>query len=153
MPLTQRQRPIGASAPEWRQQMQLGFVGLGKMGGNMVHRIHRDSDHQVVAFDFDEKAVQKTTEYGATAASTLEEMVEQLEKPRAVWIMVPAGDPTQETIDRLGDLLEEGDTIVDGGNSKFSDDKVRAEELSKKGIEYADVGTSGGVWGLEVGYC
>jgi len=133
--------------------VQLGFVGLGKMGGNMVHRIHRDSDHQVVAFDFDEKAVAKTAEYGAKGAGTLKEMVEQLEKPRAVWIMVPAGDATQETIDKLGDLLEEGDAIIDGGNSKFSDDKVRAEELAKKGIEYADVGTSGGVWGLEVGYC
>ncbi|MBA3509272.1 MAG: Gfo/Idh/MocA family oxidoreductase, partial [Thermoleophilaceae bacterium] len=133
--------------------MQLGFVGLGKMGGNMVHRIHRDSDHQVVAFDFNEEAVEKTTEYGATGASSLEELVEKLEKPRAVWIMVPAGDATQETIDNLGDLLEEGDAIIDGGNSKFSDDKVRAEALSEKGIEYADVGTSGGVWGLEVGYC
>jgi 6-phosphogluconate dehydrogenase len=133
--------------------MQLGFVGLGKMGGNMVHRIHRDSDHQVVAFDFDEDAVKKATENGATGVGSLEELVEKLEKPRAVWIMVPAGDATQQTIDKLGDLLEDGDAIIDGGNSKFSDDKVRAEELADKGIEYADVGTSGGVWGLEVGYC
>ena len=133
--------------------MQLGFVGLGKMGGNMVHRIHRGSDHTVVAFDFNEEAVRKTTEYGAGGAASLEEMVGKLERPRAVWIMVPAGDPTQETIDTLGDLLDEGDAIIDGGNSKFSDDKVRAQALSEKGIEYADVGTSGGVWGLEVGYC
>ena len=133
--------------------MQLGFVGLGKMGGNMVHRIHRDSDHTVVAFDFSEEAVKKTEEYGATGASSLEDLVSKLEAPRAVWIMVPAGDPTQETIDALADLLEEGDAIIDGGNSKFSDDKVRAEALAEKGIEYADVGTSGGVWGLEVGYC
>ena len=133
--------------------MQLGFVGLGKMGGNMVHRIHRDSDHTVVAFDFSEDAVKKTEEYGATGASSLEDLVSKLEAPRAVWIMVPAGDPTQETIDALADLLEEGDAIIDGGNSRWTDDKVRAEALAEKGIEYADVGTSGGVWGLEVGYC
>ena len=98
--------------------MQLGFVGLGKMGGNMVHRIHRDSDHTVVAFDFSEDAVKKTEEYGATGASSLEDLVSKLEAPRAVWIMVPAGDPTQETIDALADLLEEGDAIIDGGNSQ-----------------------------------
>ena len=133
--------------------MQLGFVGLGKMGGNMVHRIHRDSDHTVVSFDFSEDAVKKTEEYGATGASSLEDLVSKLEAPRAVWIMVPAGDPTQETVDALADLLEEGDAIIDGGNSRWTDDKVRAEALAEKGIEYADVGTSGGVWGLEVGYC
>ena len=133
--------------------MQVGFVGLGKMGGNMVHRIHRDSDHTVVSFDFSEDAVKKTEEYGATGASSLEDLVSKLEAPRAVWIMVPAGDPTQETVDALADLLEDGDAIIDGGNSRWTDDKVRAEALAEKGIEYADVGTSGGVWGLEVGYC
>ncbi|HYI37330.1 MAG TPA: decarboxylating 6-phosphogluconate dehydrogenase [Thermoleophilaceae bacterium] len=133
--------------------MQLGFVGLGKMGGNMVHRIHRDSDHTVVSFDFSEDAVKKTEEYGATGASSLEDLVSKLEAPRAVWIMVPAGDPTQETVDALADLLDEGDAIIDGGNSRWTDDKARAEALAEKGIEYADVGTSGGVWGLEVGYC
>ncbi|HEX5908888.1 MAG TPA: decarboxylating 6-phosphogluconate dehydrogenase [Thermoleophilaceae bacterium] len=133
--------------------MQVGFVGLGKMGGNMVHRIHRDSDHTVVAFDFSEDAVKKTEEYGATGASSLEDLVSKLDAPRAVWIMVPAGDATQETVDALADLLDEGDAIIDGGNSRWTDDKVRAKALAEKGIEYADVGTSGGVWGLEVGYC
>jgi 6-phosphogluconate dehydrogenase len=133
--------------------MQLGFVGLGKMGGNMVHRIHRDSDHQVVAFDFDEEARAKAQEHGATAVASLEELVQQLEPPRSVWIMVPAGDPTQDTVDALAELMDEGDTIIDGGNSKWTDDKLRAEELAEKGLHYVDVGTSGGVWGLQVGYC
>jgi 6-phosphogluconate dehydrogenase len=133
--------------------MQLGFVGLGKMGGNMVHRIHRDSDHTVVAFDFDEGAREKAAGHGATAVASLEDLVAQLDPPRSVWIMVPAGDPTQDTVDQLAGLMDEGDTIIDGGNSKWTDDKLRAEELSPKGINYVDVGTSGGVWGLEVGYC
>jgi len=133
--------------------MQLGFVGLGKMGGNMVHRIHRDSDHQVVAFDFSEEAVEAAEEHGATGASSLEDLVSKLEAPRTVWIMVPAGDPTQSTVDELAGLLEAGDAIVDGGNSKWTDDLRRAEELSGKGIDYVDAGVSGGVWGLEVGYC
>jgi len=133
--------------------MQLGFVGLGKMGGNMVHRIHRDSDHRVVAFDFDEDAREQAAGHGATAVGSLEELVGKLDAPRAVWIMVPAGDPTQDTVDALAELLDEGDTIVDGGNSKWTDDKLRAKELADKGLQYVDVGTSGGVWGLEVGYC
>ncbi len=133
--------------------MQLGFVGLGKMGGNMVHRIHRDSEHQVVAFDFSEDAVEAAEGHGAIGSSGLEDLVGRLEAPRAVWIMVPAGDPTQQTVDALSDLLEEGDTIIDGGNSKWVDDKIRAEKLSAKGIRYVDVGTSGGVWGIDVGYC
>src|SRR3954451_5634183 len=133
--------------------MQLGFVGLGKMGGNMVHRIHRDSDHEVVAFDFNEEAVSEAEGNGATGAGSLEEMVEQLEKPRMVWIMVPAGDPTEETVSKLGELLEAGDTVIDGGNTRWTDDKRRAAMLEEKDIAYVDVGTSGGVWGLEVGYC
>ena len=133
--------------------MQIGFVGLGKMGGNMVHRIHRDSDHEVVAFDFSEDAVREAEGHGATASSGLEDLVSKLDAPRAVWIMVPAGAPTQETVDKLADLLDEGDMIVDGGNSKWTDDKLRAEQLGPKGIHYVDVGTSGGVWGLQVGYC
>jgi 6-phosphogluconate dehydrogenase len=133
--------------------MQLGFVGLGKMGANMVHRIHRDSDHQVVAFDFNSEAVSAAEGHGATGAGSLEELVGKLEAPRAVWIMVPAGDPTQETIDKLADLLDAGDLVVDGGNTKWSDDVRRAQALSEQGIDYVDVGTSGGVWGLQVGYC
>jgi 6-phosphogluconate dehydrogenase len=132
---------------------QIGFVGLGRMGGNMVHRIHRDSEHTAVAFDPATEAVEKAEGVGATGAGSLEELVSKLEAPRLVWIMVPAGEPTQSTVEKLADLLDEGDTIIDGGNSKWADDKVRAEALKPKGIHYVDVGTSGGVWGLEVGYC
>ena len=133
--------------------MQLGFVGLGRMGGNMVHRIHRDSDHECVAFDFSEDAVREAESHGATGAASLEELVEKLETPRSVWVMVPAGEPTTETVNKLGELLDAGDAIIDGGNSRWSDDKERAAALEPKGIHYVDVGTSGGVWGLQVGYC
>ena len=133
--------------------MQLGFVGLGKMGGNMVHRIHRDSDHQVVALDHHEDAVKEAESHGATGAGSLQELVSKLDAPRLVWLMIPAGDPTQQTVEELSGLLEAGDTIVDGGNSNWHDDVRRASELDAKGIHYIDVGTSGGVWGLEVGYC
>ena len=132
--------------------MQIGFVGLGKMGGNMVHRIKRDSDHDVVAFDFSEDAVKGVEEHGADGASSLEELVQKLQPPRTIWLMVPAGEPTQSTIDKLSELLEPGDAIVDGGNTKWTDDKRRADQLKQKGIAYVDVGTSGGVWGLSVGY-
>jgi 6-phosphogluconate dehydrogenase len=132
---------------------QIGFVGLGKMGGNMVHRIRRDSEHEVVAFDFDEKAVKQAVKRGAVGASSLKDLVKKLEAPRIVWIMVPAGEATQSTVDQLAKLLDRGDMIVDGGNSKWTDDKRRAAQLKGAGIEYVDVGTSGGVWGLEVGYC
>jgi 6-phosphogluconate dehydrogenase len=133
--------------------MQIGFVGLGRMGGNMVHRIHRDSDHQVVAFDFSSDAVGQAESHGATGASSLEDLVSKLDSPRIVWLMVPAGDPTQQTVDTLAGLLESGDTIVDGGNTNWHDDIRRASALDQQGIHYIDVGTSGGVWGLEVGYC
>ena len=133
--------------------MQLGFVGLGKMGGNMVHRIHRDSDHQVVAFDLNLKAVEQAHGHGADTAADYEDMISKLEAPRIVWLMVPAGDITQRAVDEISALLEPGDTIVDGGNTNWHDDVRRAAELDAKGIHYVDVGTSGGVWGLEVGYC
>ncbi|MEA2170827.1 MAG: 6-phosphogluconate dehydrogenase [Solirubrobacteraceae bacterium] len=133
--------------------MQIGFVGLGKMGGNMVHRIKRDSDHDVVAFDFNEEAVKKAEEVGGRGASSLEDLVAKLDAPRVVWVMVPSGDPTSETVAKLGELLSEGDVIVDGGNSNWHEDVERGKALAEQNINYVDVGTSGGVWGLEVGYC
>jgi 6-phosphogluconate dehydrogenase len=133
--------------------MQLGFVGLGKMGANMVHRIQRDSEHECVVFDHHPEAISTAEGQGATGASSLEELVSKLEPPRTVWIMVPAGEPTQGTVDELTELLDEGDTIVDGGNSRWTDDKRRQEQLRPHGIYYVDVGTSGGVWGISVGYC
>jgi 6-phosphogluconate dehydrogenase len=133
--------------------MQIGFVGLGRMGGNMVHRIRRDSEHEVVAFDFSAEAVAAAEGHGATGAGSLEELVQKLSPPRAVWVMVPAGDPTEQTVKQLAALMEPGDLIVDGGNTNWHDDVRRGEELSAQGIHYVDVGTSGGVWGLEVGYC
>jgi 6-phosphogluconate dehydrogenase len=133
--------------------VKLGFVGLGKMGGNMVHRIHRDSDHQVVAFDYNEAAVATAEGFGASGVHSLEDLVAGLDAPRTIWLMVPSGDPTEETIKQLAPLLERDDTIVDGGNTKWHDDVRRAGELDALGIHYVDVGTSGGVWGLEVGYC
>jgi 6-phosphogluconate dehydrogenase len=133
---------------------QIGFVGLGRMGANMVARIKRDSDHDVVGHDRDPATVERVAAAtGARGAGSLRELVEKLDAPRMVWIMVPAGQPTQDTVDKLAVLLERGDMIVDGGNSKWTDDRVRAAVLEQAGIDYLDVGTSGGVWGLEVGYC
>jgi 6-phosphogluconate dehydrogenase len=134
--------------------MQLGFVGLGKMGGNMVHRILRDSDdHQVVAYARSADSVAGAEAHGATGASSLEDLVAKLDAPRTVWLMIPAGAPTEQAVQTLAGLLEAGDTIVDGGNTNWHDDVRRASELDARGIHYVDVGTSGGVWGLEVGYC
>jgi 6-phosphogluconate dehydrogenase len=132
---------------------QIGFVGLGKMGGNMVARIKRDSDHEVVVTDLDLETVERAVALGAESAEDLQDMVSKLAAPRTVWIMIPAGDPTQSIVDQLAELLEPGDAIVDGGNSKWTDDVERAKVLAQKGIGYVDVGTSGGVWGLDVGYC
>ena len=133
--------------------MQIGFVGLGKMGGNMVHRILRDSDHEVIAWNHGEEQIREAESHGATGAESLEDLVQKLERPRHVWLMIPAGDPTQSTIEQLYELLDEGDTIIDGGNSKWSDSKRNGEEASSRGFDFLDVGTSGGIWGLEVGYC
>jgi 6-phosphogluconate dehydrogenase len=133
--------------------MQIGFIGLGKMGGNMVHRILRDSDHQVIAWARRRESVAAVEEFGAAGASSLEDLVAMLDAPRTVWLMIPAGAPTEQTIETLSGLLEAGDTIVDGGNTNWHDDVRRASALDERGIHYVDVGTSGGVWGLEVGYC
>jgi 6-phosphogluconate dehydrogenase len=133
--------------------MQLGFIGLGKMGANMVHRVHRDSEHECVVFDFNADAVAEVEGFGAAGCGSLEDLVSKLAPPRSVWIMVPAGDPTQQTVDTLAGLLESGDTIIDGGNSRWTDDKARQAALAPRGINYVDVGVSGGVWGLQVGYC
>jgi 6-phosphogluconate dehydrogenase len=132
---------------------QIGFVGLGKMGGNMVHRIRRDSDHEVVGFARSERSVQQAVKVGAAGASSLRDLVKQLQAPRMVWLMLPAGAPTEQAVDKLTRLLERGDLIIDGGNTRWTDDKRRARELKRRGIDYVDVGVSGGVWGLEVGYC
>ena len=133
--------------------MQIGFVGLGRMGGNMVHRIRRDSDHEVIAYDPSPEAVAAAVANGAVGAGSLEELVGKLERPRTVWLMVPSGQITESSIASLRALLDAGDTIVDGGNSNWHDDVRRAGELEAAGLHYVDVGTSGGVWGLEVGYC
>jgi 6-phosphogluconate dehydrogenase len=133
--------------------MQIGFVGLGRMGGNMVHRIRRDSEHEVVAFDPNPDAVAAAAGNGASGASSLEQLVAELQPPRTVWLMVPSGTITESTIEQLAGLLDAGDTIVDGGNSNWHDDTRRGRELGPRGLHYVDVGTSGGVWGLELGYC
>ncbi|MEI9997977.1 MAG: decarboxylating 6-phosphogluconate dehydrogenase [Verrucomicrobiota bacterium] len=132
--------------------MQLGMIGLGKMGANMVRRLMR-AQHELVVFDRNLDAVKELEGEGATGAATLEAFVEKLRAPRAVWIMVPAGAPTEETVQQLGTLLPGGSTIIDGGNSYFKDDVRRAKLLRDKNIFYVDVGTSGGVWGIDRGYC
>ena len=133
--------------------MQIGFVGLGRMGGNMVHRILRDSDNEVIAFDPSADARAAAEGNGAGTAASLEELVSKLSPPRMVWLMVPAGKITEDSITTLKPLLEKGDTIIDGGNTNWHDDKRRAGELDELGIHYIDVGTSGGIWGLQEGYC
>ena len=133
--------------------MQIGFVGLGKMGGNMVHRILRDSDHKVVAWNATPEPIEEAAKLGATAGESLEDLIQKLEKPRTVWLMIPSGAPTQETIQTLFGLLDEGDMIVDGGNSRWTDSAANGAAAQERGLLFCDVGTSGGVWGLEVGYC
>ena len=132
--------------------MQIGFVGLGRMGGNMVQRLLQGG-HQVVAYDRSAEVTQGVEKKGAKGAGSLEELVNKLDAPRSVWIMVPSGKPTEETIRSVAALLKEGDTVIDGGNSYYKEDPPRAEELRKKGLHYLDAGTSGGIWGLQVGYC
>ena len=132
--------------------MQLGFVGLGRMGANMVRRLLRN-DHEVIAYNRTPEKTKEIAGEGAGAAFSIEELVSQLKAPRAVWIMVPAGDATEAQITELLAHLESGDTIIDGGNTNFHDDQRRHAELAAKGIRYVDAGTSGGIWGLQVGYC
>jgi len=132
--------------------MRIGFVGLGRMGANMVRRLIRDG-HEVVAYNRTQEKTKEIEGEGALGAYSIAELVGKLEKPRAVWIMVPAGDATEAQIAELMEHLESGDTIIDGGNTNFHDDQRRHAELATKGVNYIDAGTSGGVWGLQVGYC
>jgi len=132
--------------------MQLAMIGLGRMGGNMARRLMRGG-HPCVVYARDPESVRTLAGEGATGASSLPDLVAKLHKPRVAWMMIPAGDATEQTARALADLLEAGDIVIDGGNSYFKDDVRRSRELAKKGIYYVDVGTSGGVWGLERGYC
>jgi 6-phosphogluconate dehydrogenase len=132
--------------------MQLGMIGLGRMGANMVRRLMK-AGHQCVVFDLNPANVKALADDGATAATSLDDFVGNLTKPRAAWVMVPAGPPTEKTVMALAELMAPGDTIIDGGNSYFKDDVARAQKLRPRGIHYLDAGTSGGIWGAERGYC
>ncbi len=132
--------------------MQLGMIGLGRMGGNMVRRLMK-AGHECVVYDRSPEAVKGLASEGAVGSGSLTEFVGHLKKPRAAWIMVPAGEATQSTVDDLSSIMEPGDTIIDGGNSYYKDDVRRAAALRASGLNYVDVGTSGGVWGIDRGYC
>jgi 6-phosphogluconate dehydrogenase len=132
--------------------MQLGMIGLGRMGGNMVQRL-LTGGHEVFVYDRSAAAVEAAAAGGARGARDLRELAAGLRPPRVVWVMVPAGQPTQATLDELAGLVQEGDVLIDGGNSNFNDTLRRAEALRQKGIELVDAGTSGGIWGREIGYC
>lgn len=131
--------------------MDIAMIGLGKMGANMTTRLLGDG-HRVVVYDLNEEAIRGAEEEGAEGARELHEVVEKLDSPRAVWVMVPAGGPTESTVEELSSLLAAGDIIIDGGNSNYKDSMRRAATLQEKGIHFVDVGTSGGVWGLSEGY-
>jgi 6-phosphogluconate dehydrogenase len=132
--------------------MQIGMIGLGRMGGNIVRRLLRQN-HTAVVYDRDPTAVGALISAGAAGAAKLDEFISKLTRPRTVWVMLPAGDATETVIQQLADLLEPDDVIIDGGNTFWRDDIRRAKALKQRGLEYVDVGTSGGVWGLERGYC
>lgn len=132
--------------------MDIGFIGLGKMGMNMVTRLCQGG-HRVVVFDRSPELITQAESKGATGSASLEDMKAKLPSPRAVWVMVPSGKPTEDTVQHLWTILEENDIVVDGGNTKFHDDIHRAADLKKRGIHYVDAGTSGGIWGLQIGYC
>jgi 6-phosphogluconate dehydrogenase len=132
--------------------MKLGMVGLGKMGANMTRRLMRGK-HEVVVTDLSADNVRHIASEGAVASASLDDFVSKLAKPRVAWLMVPAGGPTEQTVQALAQKFQSGDILIDGGNSYFKDDIRRSKQLTEKGIHYVDVGTSGGVWGLERGYC
>jgi 6-phosphogluconate dehydrogenase len=132
--------------------MQIGVIGLGRMGGNITRRLMH-GEHRCVVYDRDPTAVAELVKDGAAGAKDLADLVGQLKRPRAVWIMLPAGAPTDDTIAGLGEFLDPGDTLIDGGNTFYRDDIRRAKTLRSRGLTYVDIGTSGGVWGLERGYC
>jgi 6-phosphogluconate dehydrogenase len=132
--------------------MQLGIIGLGRMGANIARRLMKGG-HTCVVYDRDAKAVSGLGKDGATGAKDLADLVSKLKAPRAVWVMLPSGGPTEQTIEALADLMSPGDTVIDGGNTFYKDDIRRSKALKKKKVSYIDVGTSGGVWGLERGYC
>lgn len=132
--------------------MKIGFIGLGKMGLNMAERL-LERGHQVSAYDLSEQARSEIAKKGAEAAVSVPELAKGLVSPRIVWVMLPAGEPTEETINSLASLLDKGDIVIDGGNSYYKDSMVRAEKLKKKDISFLDAGTSGGIWGLKIGYC
>jgi 6-phosphogluconate dehydrogenase len=132
--------------------MQMGIIGLGKMGANMARRLTRGG-HEIVAFDLDTKKIEELEKDGIKGATDVSQFASLLAKPRVAWLMVPSGDITEQMVNKVAEIFEEGDILIDGGNSYFKDDVRRAEALKAKGIHYADAGTSGGVWGLERGYC
>jgi 6-phosphogluconate dehydrogenase len=132
--------------------MQLGMVGLGRMGANLARRLMRNG-HRCMVFNRTRGPVDALVGEGAVGSSSLQDLVAKLDKPRAVWVMLPAGQPTENTVSELGRLLDQGDIAIDGGNSFYKDDIRRAQTLQTRGIHYVDVGTSGGIWGLERGYC
>src|SRR6266478_8760390 len=132
--------------------MQIGMIGLGRMGANMVRRLMKHQ-HECVVYDRGLDAVKAMEKEGATGASSLADLVKKLASPKVIWLMVPAGEATESTVNALGKLLPRGSTIIDGGNSFYKDDVRRSAQLKEAGIAYLDVGTSGGVWGVERGYC
>ncbi len=132
--------------------MQIGMIGLGRMGANMVRRLMRGG-HQCVVFDLNQDSVKQLASEEAIGAKSLDDFVSKLTKPRAVWAMVPQGNPTEQTVLAIAERMEPGDIIIDGGNSYYKDDVRRSKMLDEKGIHYVDVGTSGGIWGVERGYC
>ena len=131
--------------------MELGFIGLGRMGGNMVQRLLKGG-HRIVAFDVSEEAVRAAVHQGAVGASSIGDMVSKLAAPRPVWVMVPAGGPTESTVNAVADVISPGDVVIDGGNSNYKDSMRRAAALKERGLDFVDAGTSGGIWGLAEGY-